>query len=590
MPVAALGDADHRSGTAVPARPGRVGRRCGDPPDRPGRGRHRAARRRRSPPGATAAWLSVASALAATAVEAVPLLAQLRLASRAWRTDLVPTDGLPVVGPVVGPALAEGLYRLGGLGTDPLALGPAAAEALAQHLVDEEPTVPLGVTVASARTAAGRRAPDLGRRRRRSEVIVLSCSWCGGRSESEFDLLAVNAPPGGEWSIERWWHRAGCGRPVVLARNLWWATPSPSNRPEPPRAASPRRANGRTAAGRRPGRRRLSAPGGGGTGRWRRRPRQPEATAPRSGPGGPGGPGGGIAGRRGQRAGRPGGASPAESTGGQGARLDAAAHPGAGCGSFPVFGGGSGADPGGLGPGGGRRRRGDGRSGAHPCHRRRAAGRHDAGWWRRAGRPGPDSPASSSPSLLPIAALPSTHAPSRPAAEGSVAEVGVGDSLTVTSTRRGLVGYRWPRPAPGSEGGLPPAVFSFNSVGSRRPAARPRGVRGHGSFPRPAPTVTATSPRPLRRPAGQPRPNPRRTSRWSPQLSSPGTPKRTRSEWDVRSRRAGVGVRGRRGGAGGPRRRRRPLPQSLASNGCPGHAPPDVHAGGRAGRVGVGGP
>ena len=103
--------------------------------------------------------------VAATATEAVPLLAQLRLASRSWRSDLVPADGLPAVGPVPAPGLADGLYRLGGLGADPLALAPAAAEALAQHLVDEEPIVSLrpfepGRQPARLRVAgAGSRSP-----------------------------------------------------------------------------------------------------------------------------------------------------------------------------------------------------------------------------------------------------------------------------------------------------------------------------------------------------------------------------------------------------------------------------------------------
>jgi glycine/D-amino acid oxidase-like deaminating enzyme len=96
-----------------------------------------------APPGATGAWLAAGSTLAAAAVETVPPVAQLRLAARRCRNDLVPVDGLPVVGQVTGPGTGDGLYRLGGFGGDPLALAPGAAEALARHLVEDESMAPL---------------------------------------------------------------------------------------------------------------------------------------------------------------------------------------------------------------------------------------------------------------------------------------------------------------------------------------------------------------------------------------------------------------------------------------------------------------
>ena len=123
----------------------------------------RPARRR---PVAATAWLAAASTLAATAIEAVPLLAQLRLASRSWRSDLVPADGLPAVGPVVAPGWPTGCTAW--VDWVPIRWRwPLPRRGPGLHLVDEEPIVPSGPSSpgVSRHGRGGRAGP--GRRRRR---------------------------------------------------------------------------------------------------------------------------------------------------------------------------------------------------------------------------------------------------------------------------------------------------------------------------------------------------------------------------------------------------------------------------------------
>ncbi len=83
--------------------------------------------------------IEAAGSLAADAVSVMPRLASLRGIAQTWRADLVPDDGLAVV----GPTHLEGLLRLGGMGTDPFALAPALGEALALTALGLEPPVPL---------------------------------------------------------------------------------------------------------------------------------------------------------------------------------------------------------------------------------------------------------------------------------------------------------------------------------------------------------------------------------------------------------------------------------------------------------------
>lgn len=83
--------------------------------------------------------IEAASWLASQAVLAIPRLGTLRAIAQTWHADLVADDGLPSVGPTG----LEGLLRLGGLGSDPLALGPALGEAVAHLAVGREPHVPL---------------------------------------------------------------------------------------------------------------------------------------------------------------------------------------------------------------------------------------------------------------------------------------------------------------------------------------------------------------------------------------------------------------------------------------------------------------
>lgn len=101
--------------------------------------------------------VEAASWLAGQAVRAVPRLGTLRVIAQSWRADLVPEDGLPAVG-ATG---VDGLFRLGGLGADPLALGPALAEAVAHLAIGREPPVPLGA-FDPARAAAAPAPPELG--------------------------------------------------------------------------------------------------------------------------------------------------------------------------------------------------------------------------------------------------------------------------------------------------------------------------------------------------------------------------------------------------------------------------------------------
>src|SRR4051812_33913902 len=48
---------------------------------------------------------------------------------------------------------------------------------------------------------------------------MLRCSWCGERPLQEFELLAGGGPgDNGPFVMERWWHRLGCGRPLLVER------------------------------------------------------------------------------------------------------------------------------------------------------------------------------------------------------------------------------------------------------------------------------------------------------------------------------------------------------------------------------------
>lgn len=110
-----------------------------------------------APPGPSRPGLEAAAAASFVAVQAVPALARLRVVAQIPHAELLASDGLPAVGDQGATADAPGLYRLGGLGPDAVALAPALAEALADDLLHERPPPWLAACAPERLVGAGRR-------------------------------------------------------------------------------------------------------------------------------------------------------------------------------------------------------------------------------------------------------------------------------------------------------------------------------------------------------------------------------------------------------------------------------------------------
>jgi glycine/D-amino acid oxidase-like deaminating enzyme len=101
--------------------------------------------------------MEAAAAASFAAIQALPALARLRVVAQVPHAELLASDGLPVVGDQGGTADAPGLYRLGGLGPDAVALAPALAGALADDLLHEHPPPWLAACAPERLVGAGRR-------------------------------------------------------------------------------------------------------------------------------------------------------------------------------------------------------------------------------------------------------------------------------------------------------------------------------------------------------------------------------------------------------------------------------------------------
>ncbi|MEA3217516.1 MAG: hypothetical protein QOJ19_3672 [Acidimicrobiia bacterium] len=110
-----------------------------------------------APPGPTGPGMEAAAAASFAAIQALPALARLRVVAQVPHAELLASDGLPVVGDQGGTADAPGLYRLGGLGPDAVALAPALAGALADDLLHEHPPPWLAACAPERLVGAGRR-------------------------------------------------------------------------------------------------------------------------------------------------------------------------------------------------------------------------------------------------------------------------------------------------------------------------------------------------------------------------------------------------------------------------------------------------